>query len=837
MPDTVAGPLPQAARRRGLSGRTVLAFGALLLLAGWSLIVVLASYERQHTLDEAAARNVLFARVFAEDVARDVDATLQAGALLTGLLARGVPADGPEMRGALAQMRLNLSWLRGMAVVDEAGQVLASTAPEEVGRRVALAPLGAWPAPGAPRLAGVVRGRGLLDAGSTTAPPGLAFLPLLQTTALPSGARLAVVAQINAQAFANAQQVRLDNPDAAAALIGWDGRLVAATAGVPHAEGTALGGLPPFTDFLPARESGHWTGAGLRPGEQLGAFRALPSQPLLVLVETDQSAALAGWRRMTGMLLGAGAVGSALILALTLLARRSLAARARAQAERDQAQLEVARRERTFDLMLRSVQALIFRTDAQGRLRFVNRHWHALTGQRPEEAVGRPLWPLVVPEQRAQARALFAADGPHGVRRMQARAADPSGQVRSFDLTVQPLWLEGRLAGFAGSANEVTGLVEAEAQLKLQLAFTELLMDQSPLPMSVVDGQRRYARVNRAWEAYTGRSREQVIGREVGSHLSAAERAEHEAQDRLLHEGCQPLRYESSVVHADGSLRDVLVSKVLLPAATGERASVLSVLVDVTDLRRAERATREARDAAEEASRAKSEFIANVSHELRTPLQAIIGFSELGLHRGRAHEKLAGMFGDIHAAGHRMLELVNNLLDVAKIESAVGSIHLERADLRGLVHELLRELEPLLRSRALAVDLDMPAYPLVAKVDPLRMQQVLRNVLANAIKFSPPGSRILLRGDFNDAGEPQLSVRDHGPGIPEAELEHIFEAFAQSSRTKDGSGGTGLGLAICRTIVAAHGGRIHAENAPGGGAVFHIVLPARGAAETQPMGL
>ncbi|MCP5271278.1 MAG: PAS domain-containing sensor histidine kinase [Burkholderiaceae bacterium] len=394
----------------------------------------------------------------------------------------------------------------------------------------------------------------------------------------------------------------------------------------------------------------------------------------------------------------------------------------------------------------------------------------------------------------------------------------------------------GWLAGFVGSASEITELVAAEASLKAQLAFNELLMDHSPLPMSVVDGKRRYLRVNRAWEAYTGRTRQQVVGREVGGHLTAEDRAEHAVHDRRLHETGTPQRYESRVVHADGSVRDVLISKVLVPIDAGA-AGVLSVLVDVTDLRRAERTTREARDAAEEASRAKSEFIANVSHELRTPLQAIIGFSELGVHRGRAHEKLAAMFGDIHAAGQRMLQLVNNLLDVARIESAVGSIHLERTDLRGLVHELLRELEPLLQARSQAVDLSLPAFPLVAKVDPLRLQQVMRNVLANAMKFSPAGTRIALLADYNDAGEPHLVVRDRGPGIPEAEVETIFEAFAQSSRTKDGSGGTGLGLAICRTIVAAHGGRIWAENLADGGAAFHILLPARGATETQPMDL
>ncbi|MEN9628579.1 MAG: hypothetical protein RJA10_1806, partial [Pseudomonadota bacterium] len=102
-----------------------------------------------------------------------------------------------------------------------------------------------------------------------------------------------------------------------------------------------------------------------------------------------------------------------------------------------------------------------------------------------------------------------------------------------------------------------------------------------------------------------------------------------------------------------------------------------------------------------------------------------------------------------------------------------------------------------------------------------------------AIRFSRPGQAIDLRGELTALNEVQLSVRDRGPGIPPAELEKIFEAFVQSSKTKDGSGGTGLGLAICRKIVNAHGGSIHAENVPDGGSVFHVKLPARGTSETQ----
>lgn len=255
---------------------------------------------------------------------------------------------------------------------------------------------------------------------------------------------------------------------------------------------------------------------------------------------------------------------------------------------------------------------------------------------------------------------------------------------------------------------------------------------------------------------------------------------------------------------------------------------IVGFRVDISELVRA-------RQAAEQADRSKSEFIATISHELRTPLQSVIGFSELGQHFAAGKEPFGRMFDDIHAGGHRMLTLVNALLDVSKIEAGGTAAKAEPADLALLASQVVQELRPQLTMRSLTVHLPRPLPVLRVRVDSFRIQQVIRNVLANAIRFAPLGSVIEIDGglDLDDpAGPAWLSVRDHGPGIPPAELKSIFEPFVQSTRTRDGSGGTGLGLTICQKILRVHGGRIEADNAAGGGAVMKLWLPGDG---TQPL--
>jgi PAS domain S-box-containing protein len=364
----------------------------------------------------------------------------------------------------------------------------------------------------------------------------------------------------------------------------------------------------------------------------------------------------------------------------------------------------------------------------------------------------------------------------------------------------------------------------AQAELRAQLDLTAMILETSPMPVSMLDSRGRYLAVNKAWEDFMWRQRAEVLGRPAADWLSPEEAALHEAQDASLRSGGGTVRYEAGFAHPDGSHRDLLVSKVAVRGASGRRDAVLCVVVDITEFREAERATREARDAAEENARAKSEFISNVSHELRTPLQSIIGFSELGLHAPGVTPRLADMFGHINASGERMLGLVNDLLDMAKQDSGTGGAGYAQTDLRELVNRALSEVGPMLDRAGLHTALSLPERPMTARVDAPRIVQVLLNVLANAIRFSPRGGAITVTGEADEDGH-VLTVRDQGPGIPESELALIFEPFVQSSRTRDGSGGTGLGLSICRKIVAAHRGSIGASNAPDGGAVIRIELP------------
>jgi signal transduction histidine kinase len=182
------------------------------------------------------------------------------------------------------------------------------------------------------------------------------------------------------------------------------------------------------------------------------------------------------------------------------------------------------------------------------------------------------------------------------------------------------------------------------------------------------------------------------------------------------------------------------------------------------------------------------------------------------------------------------LELLNDLLDLAKLESRSATLTFEPTDLGMLVKSVTSELDILLSERNLKIRQETSEFDEQVTLDADKIKQVLRNLFDNAIKFSPDGG-IIDVGIDRVQDSVRVSVRDQGPGIPPDELEAVFDKFVQSSKTKTGAGGTGLGLAICHEIVAAHGGRIWAENRPEGGATFSLEIPLceNASAERPPL--
>jgi PAS domain S-box-containing protein len=713
--------------------------------------------------------------------------------------------------------------------MDADGWVLGSTQDGEVGQRIDMAQLGKLPSPAAEGLGQFLAGRNLpMVATAAVSRPGVGFIPLVRAVQAQGGQTIYLVALLNPDSFSNFQVLTLNAPQSSAYLLSYSGQILASSGAGARPPGVNVGDHAIFKRYLPSTEFSVFVDEGITPDRQVVAYRVSKTRSLVSVVEQPYTSTIGRWFDSTRWFALATAFAVFFILALTWLMHRALAARLRAQNQLELARQDVVDRERDLRILVRSVQELIFRTDADGCISYVNDRWFALSGQSADLALGQSLTDLVEPEDISQAADLFNTESGNGVRHASVRMRSFYGVLHRLDIAVVPLREGDGITGFAGSAVDVTERYAAQLALEHQLDFIALLLEISPLPVSTCDEQGRFVTVNRAWEEFMGFTREHVVGRTYASVMPAADAQEQSRQDAELWKSGGTLRSETLLNHRDGSRRNVVVTKILVNGDDYHPSSLLSTMMDVSEFREAQRAIQMARDAAEESSRTKSEFIANISHELRTPLQSILGFSELGVMRGKDQPKLAGMFGDIHTSGERMLALVNDLLDVSKIESAVGAITLERIDLRGVVEQVVREFRPQLAARQLHLEVDLGPGALVAKADPVRFAQVVRNVVANAVKFSPVGSRIEVRGRLLvDEREVCIRFRDHGVGIPEKELETIFDAFVQSSSTKNGSGGTGLGLAICKKIMAAHGGRIVAHNIDGGGAEFQVCLPAR----------
>jgi PAS domain S-box-containing protein len=343
---------------------------------------------------------------------------------------------------------------------------------------------------------------------------------------------------------------------------------------------------------------------------------------------------------------------------------------------------------------------------------------------------------------------------------------------------------------------------------------------------------------NRAAEQIFGFSPAEMLGKPLTAIIPERLRDQHIAGlQRYLATGRRHLPrwhgIELPGLTKDGQEFPLEVSFSLLEVGT--KKYLTGVLRDITERKRAEAELQQAKEAAEAATQAKSEFLANMSHELRTPMNAIIGFTRLVMRRSkdilpaREHENL----GKILSSAEHLLALINDILDLSKVEAGRMEVRPVNIQLEGLVDACLRTVEPMITSERLQLRKELEADLPPIFTDEDRLKQILMNLLSNAVKFTQEGSVTVTARCQN--GMVTVAVADTGIGIPEDKLELIFEEFRQvDSRIVRTYGGTGLGLSISRRLARLLGGDLTVRSTIGAGSTFTVTIPP-GADPTQPL--
>ena len=301
--------------------------------------------------------------------------------------------------------------------------------------------------------------------------------------------------------------------------------------------------------------------------------------------------------------------------------------------------------------------------------------------------------------------------------------------------------------------------------------------------------------------------------------------------------------FEKDYLRKDGTRVRVLVAGATLAS---DHSRGITLVLDVSEqqrlnerLERTNEVLQEQNRKVREATRAKSDFLASMSHELRTPLNGIIGFAEL-MHDGKVgpvSDQHKEFLGDILTSARHLLQLINDVLDLSKVEAGKVELRPEAIDVKRVIDEVRDIQRAVAAGRGIALDVDVPESARQAVLDPRKLKQVLYNYVSNALKFSPKGSRVVIRVREQGADALRFEVEDAGRGISEADVKRLFVEFQQVGRNADTPEmprGTGLGLALCRRLAEAQGGTVGVESVLGKGSTFWCRLPRRAGVASPP---
>jgi PAS domain S-box-containing protein len=462
--------------------------------------------------------------------------------------------------------------------------------------------------------------------------------------------------------------------------------------------------------------------------------------------------------------------------------------------------------------------------DAEGRFLTVSAACEALWGYTPEELIGKSCGELVHPEDREKSRlANLEIMAGHSVTDFENRYVRKDGTI--VNVLWSAYWSESDGTMFQ-VARDVTQRKQAEAalqktnrQLSSALQANQLIMDNSQDVICALDAKGQFLSTNAACQVLWGYQPEELIGRCYLALVRPEDRALTKQAEDATRLGSRISDFVNRCVRKDGSTVDVLWS-----ASWSEADEILfCVAHDATESQRNEKVLREAKEAADRANRAKSEFLSRMSHELRTPLNAILGFGQL-LERQNPVPAQRPHLQHILTAGRHLLELINEVLDISRIESEKMHLSLEPVSVRVALEEAVDLIQPLATERS--VNLLTPSedeMDFFVLADHQRLKQVLLNLLNNGVKYTPPSGSVIVT--CKDAGgRVRLAVHDTGVGIAADKLERVFTPFDRLGAEQSGIEGTGLGLALSKRLVQAMRGAIGVESMEGQGSTFWLEL-------------
>ncbi len=499
--------------------------------------------------------------------------------------------------------------------------------------------------------------------------------------------------------------------------------------------------------------------------------------------------------------------------------------------ERKQFEEEIRRQKDYFEALFLNSPVAVVTADLEARVVSWNPMAEKLFGYTPAEAIGASIDDLVAGHESIRVEAVGYNEQVAREGRVQTttQRAHKDGSLVDVELLVVRLELAGERVGFIAIYHDISERKRIEAELRRQKEYFEALFLNSPVAALTADLNATVTSWNPMAERLFGYSQEEAVGRHIDD-LVANDPAIRQDALAKTNQLLATDRVQATVkrTRKDGSQIDVEV--LALPVlVAGEKAGYIAIYVDIGELQQARRE-------AEAANQAKSIFLANMSHELRTPLNAILGFSQL---MDRAPNLTAEQQENliiINRSGEHLLALINDVLEMSKIEAGRVTLKETAFDLHGL----LDGLEEMFRLRAAEGGLTLSFHraegvPRYVVADEGKLRQVLSNLLGNAVKFTQEGGVALRVAALTDEISPnrqvlRFEVEDTGPGIPPDEVEAVFDPFVQAAGWGDlaptrAQEGTGLGLAMVKSIIRAHKGTVSVRSQEDKGSTFTIALP------------